>query len=78
MSGWEGLLNLVEGDPFSWMLRFQGKGIIELEYFSYDYSGDLEAGCGDWSHEGNLEEVVRAAESFLLSDLYLSKEVWSR
>ena len=65
---WEILLGYIEtGNPYRWMLTFDGNGLISLEHFPDEYCGALEAGSGDWAYTGSLQDTVKIVEGYLLA-----------
>lgn len=57
---WVGVLAFIKKDPDAWLLSFRGADRYELEHFPEYYMGDKEAGTGDWSRSGTMEEILDA------------------
>lgn len=57
---WAGVLSFIKKDPDAWLLSFRGADRYELEHFPEYYMGDKEAGTGDWSRSGTMEEILDA------------------
>jgi hypothetical protein len=66
MTDFDKLLHTIEGDnPDDWLMVFEGRGEVELEWFNESYMGDKEVGCGNKTFSGTLPAVIRQIREWM-------------